>query len=613
MIAYDYTFVLLVVSAILVAGLFLMILKIKNKTQIHYAFLSILVLIFAWCFGHILEVVSINAYGYTVMAYVYVYHLGVCYVPLAIYFTGLFFVKTSLKLKFKHYILIAFPTLSYIVLLTNHLHGLFFVNYSIFNVSVEFGPYFLVHTIGSYIFIITGLYYLLSFSIKNSGFFSRQSTLIILGAMVPLIINIFATLKTFVLPAYATPISFSFSIMCFSFAILKFDFLNIVPIALQRIVDLISDSYVIINKETEIIDYNRTFIETFGEAVKVVRKDRFFETLANKINMMIDRVKMIDANTKAITERKTVTYEDHITGTGMDMYFIIEITPVFSGETYLGTIILFKDITQNKKDLQTIRKNNTILMEQERLASLGQLIGGIAHNLRTPIMSIAGGLEAMFDLAVEYEESVSDPEVTVSDHHEIAAEMKTWINKIKPHCSYMSEIITTVKDQAVHLNESPTSNFTLGELLKRVQILMKHELSIYHCDISIEALVDMETSFKGEANTLVQIIDNIIVNAIHSYGDKSGVIDMTIRQIDDQILFSIRDYGSGIPEDIQKKLFHEMLTTKGKFGTGLGLYMSYSTIRGRFDGDLWFESKPSEGSTFYISIPYMSLKQLTHS
>jgi signal transduction histidine kinase len=59
----------------------------------------------------------------------------------------------------------------------------------------------------------------------------------------------------------------------------------------------------------------------------------------------------------------------------------------------------------------------------------------------------------------------------------------------------------------------------------------------------------------------------------------------------------------GIPEDIQQKLFKEMVTTKGTMGNGLGLYMSYATIKGRFGGDLWFESEYGKGTTFYISIP----------
>lgn len=59
----------------------------------------------------------------------------------------------------------------------------------------------------------------------------------------------------------------------------------------------------------------------------------------------------------------------------------------------------------------------------------------------------------------------------------------------------------------------------------------------------------------------------------------------------------------GIPKKVQETLFKQMVTTKGKNGTGLGLYMSYSTIKGQFNGDLSFVSKDGEGTTFYITLP----------
>ena len=69
------------------------------------------------------------------------------------------------------------------------------------------------------------------------------------------------------------------------------------------------------------------------------------------------------------------------------------------------------------------------------------------------------------------------------------------------------------------------------------------------------------------------------------------------------ILFEVRDHASGMTEDVKNKLFKEMITTKAKNGTGLGLYMSYSTITGRFGGKMWFESVRGMGTSFYILIP----------
>ena len=93
-------------------------------------------------------------------------------------------------------------------------------------------------------------------------------------------------------------------------------------------------------------------------------------------------------------------------------------------------------------------------MERERLASLGQLIGGIAHNLKTPIMSISGAAEGIQDLIKEYDASIGDPEVTQEDHHEIAKDMAVWVEKIRSHTEYMSDVITAVKGQAVNFSQT---------------------------------------------------------------------------------------------------------------------------------------------------------------
>ena len=149
---------------------------------------------------------------------------------------------------------------------------------------------------------------------------------------------------------------------------------------------------------------------------------------------------------------------------------------ILKSQVLFNLIILFKDITQHKQDMETIKNNQDMLMERERLASLGQMIGGIAHNLKTPIMSIAGASEGLKDLVNEYDASIGNPLVNENDFHDIAKDMREWLDKINSYTEYMSDILTAVKGQAVALSEQSQMDFTLGELFKRVNILMKHEL-----------------------------------------------------------------------------------------------------------------------------------------
>ncbi len=284
---------------------------------------------------------------------------------------------------------------------------------------------------------------------------------------------------------------------------------------------------------------------------------------------------------------------------------LMEPLPLSSNDEFGSLIIAFNKIQElTKNNIKQIQDNQDTLMEQERLASLGQLIGGIAHNLKTPIMSISGAAEGLSDLVKEYDSSIDDPEVNSNDHHDIAKDMNTWISKIKTHTEYMSDIITAVKGQAVALSNEEDISFTVSELLKRVNILMRHELKSAIVYLNISMKTDENTLIHGDVNSLVQVINNMISNSIQAYNGKTDQnIDIIVQKQDNNLLISIKDYASGLPDKVKNKLFKEMITTKGKNGTGLGLYMSYSTIKAHFNGNITVESEKEKGTTFTIILP----------
>ena len=219
-------------------------------------------------------------------------------------------------------------------------------------------------------------------------------------------------------------------------------------------------------------------------------------------------------------------------------------------------------------------------------------------------MSISGASEGLKDLIDEYDSSIDDPEVTSKDHHDIAKDMYSWIAKIKTHVEYMSDIISAVKGQAVTLSNENEVYFSVDELLKRVNILMKHELKNALIYLNVKMLTDENIIIKGDINSLVQVINNMISNSIQAYNGKPNQnIDLIVEKKENNLIISIKDYGMGIPQKLKEKLFKEMITTKGKNGTGLGLYMSYSTIKAHFNGDIEVESTENVGTTFSIILP----------
>lgn len=271
----------------------------------------------------------------------------------------------------------------------------------------------------------------------------------------------------------------------------------------------------------------------------------------------------------------------------------------------IGDLVLaFNKVQEREKDyIQEIKEQQRIIIQQERLASLGQIIGGIMHNLKTPMLSLFVAIRSLKDLVEEYQASIGDLRVSNEDHYEIATEMQSWLIEMEPYCEYMNDVLATIKGQIVQRETSLTTWFTLKELVKRVEIITHHELIKSKCDIRYEIRADLDLKIMGQISDLVQVLENLISNSIQAFQKKGGLIEITIDSNGASLEFKIKDTGRGIPENIKTKLFKKMVSTKGKNGTGLGLYISSAIIKGKFGGDIWFDSIAEQGTTFYISIP----------
>lgn len=595
----NLSLILVILSAILITGLLTIILRSKSKNQLQKIFAFDLICVLIISVGVILQEICSKLFNINALNFEKFIYIGTCFLPLGIYFTGLIFSKTKVTFKPRYLLLCVIPIMTLCILWTNDYHHLFFKYYSTNMSDIVTGPMHTVNAVYSYLLLLLGVFYLLRYSIKNQGLFSKQSILILLGISIPVVLNFLGTCKILPMTVYVTPISFSLSMIFFAFAILKFQFLGATPIALQKIVDRMSDSYLVLNDDGTITDFNQTFITTF-KIDDTTLQGQNFEDFSKKHKINYGKIKNAILKTK--DSNKTISFEHRVNR--IHKIFTVEINTIYSDGASLGTLILFKDITQHIEDMETIKNNQDILMERERLASLGQLIGGIAHNLKTPIMSISGAAEGLTDLVKEYDSSIDDPEVNSQDHHDIAKDMNEWIVKIKEYTEYMSDIITAVKGQAVTLSETENISFDIDELVKRVDILMKHELKNALIYMNVQMKAPKTTKIHGDINSLVQVINNMISNAIQAYNGKTEQnIDLILEKSNGNLIISVKDYGCGLPQKVQDKLFKEMITTKGKNGTGLGLYMSYSTIKAHFNGNITFETEEGKGTTFNIILP----------
>lgn len=467
------------------------------------------------------------------------------------------FINTKITFKRKYIFLSIIPMINLLAIFTNDFHHLFYVKYS-FNVNeIQGGPCGNLHLIYTYGLLVVSMLRLFMHSAKTSGFFSKQSVLIVVATFIPITANMLGVFNIINTTVYTTPISFAMTCVCYYVAIFRFGFLSITPIALEKVVDRMSDGYLVLNDKNVIVDFNKPFIEIFQLNADNIRN---IDIYSLKDDICFPELENAIQNVSV--SPKTISYENYYTK--INKYFHIEVSSITGNNTFLGTLILFKDVTQHEEDMQAIKDNQDMLVERERFASLGMMIGGIAHNLKTPIMSIAGAVEALNDLITEYDTSIGDADVTNDDHHAIAEDMRSWVSKVKTHTSYMSDVITAVKGQAISSNDS-IDTFTIDEIIKRVSILMKHELKHSLVELYCDIKISPDFKIRGNINSLVQVINNLISNAIQSYnGAPDNQIDLSVDKKDNNLIISIKDYGSGMPQEVQDKLFKEMITTKGK-------------------------------------------------
>ena len=574
----------------------------SKKSAVAKYFEFFIVCIIGWCLTIEIQVLVINFVPNLSPLFIeYLVYPFVALSPVAMFLVAVsMYSGTEFKMKKWYDLLFIIPLLTMFILWTNQLHHLFYKEYSINVQEAVFGPYSTVHLLYTYGLFLVDMIILVKNSIKHTGAFSIQTVLIALGLSIPIAFNVLG-MTVFDSNIFVTPISLFFTLICMTIAIFKYDFLNITTVALQNIVDQMSDSYIILNRDYQILDCNKPFETAFnikksqiigknvGELELINKMQIHSKNIGNYLESARKTNKLYKINAKIVDENK---------------YYNIEISGIYKKKQCVGILVLFKDITQHIWDMEELKENQNKLMERERLASLGEMIGGIAHNLKTPIMSIAGAMEGMNDLIKEYNQSIDDPDVTKEDHHAIAKDLSEWVEKVNSYDSYMSDIITAVKGQSVNMNDDNLAIFTIKELLDRTNILMKHELKKSFITLNVVKKIDENEKLYGNINSLIQVLNNLISNAMQSYnGEPNNVVDLVVDKKDNNIIISVIDHGSGIPKDVQKKLFNKMVTTKGKNGTGLGLFMSYSTIKGHFNGDMNFTSKEGVGTTFNVILP----------
>ena len=506
--------------------------------------------------------------------------------------------------------LFVIPFVTVLVAFTNPLHHLQYQVFSVIRSEIVFGPYIYVSGVFNYACLVGAIVYMIRFTLKNkSNLYWKQCLLFTISGLCPLLVSVYATFSGKEISIAATPLSFMVTLVLNGIAIFRMHMLDITPIATQHILDGISDGYLVLSDSGLVLKYNEKFATLFAQKYGITENRKLQDCIKKEdIATHSPLYNMLTAVESCLQDCSLISYEQAVTVTqdnkAKKLYYVVDVSPLLFNNQLAGFAILFKDVTQLRDSMRKLQDSQERMMEQERFAFLGQMIGGLAHNLKTPIMSISGCIVATQALVDECEESLNDEQVSEEDFREIYGEIREWLQKVKDSTAYMSDIITAIKGQAVTISTDSNITFTIDEMLKRSMLLMRHELLKSGCHLKITKNEAEEISLQGDINNLVQVVGNLINNAIYAQqGTSNSEIEIEIKHNAEVLLIMVKDRGSGISDKVMEKLFKTMVTSKGTMGTGLGLYISNAVIRSKFNGSMWGENRPDGGAILGISIP----------
>jgi PAS domain S-box-containing protein len=314
----------------------------------------------------------------------------------------------------------------------------------------------------------------------------------------------------------------------------------------------------------------------------------------------------------------------YINGQGKEGYLDVTVNSLKTNcGKNAGFVFLISEVTEKRMLEMQLRQS-------QKLESIGQLAAGIAHEINTPTQFIGDNLhflqESFKDINKLLQRLVEVDQITSNttntemelqklveikneiDVEYLLEEIPAALSQSIEGVERVSNIVKAMKEFSHPGTEEKTST-DINKALENTILVSRNEWK-YSSDVKtdFDPTIPHVLCFQGELN---QVFLNMIINGVHAINDskdknenQKGIITIKTKKLKDFVEISIGDNGTGIPEEIQSKIFDPFFTTKdvGK-GTGQGLAISYNVIVNKHGGEIKFDSKINQGTTFFIKLP----------
>jgi C4-dicarboxylate-specific signal transduction histidine kinase len=257
-----------------------------------------------------------------------------------------------------------------------------------------------------------------------------------------------------------------------------------------------------------------------------------------------------------------------------------------------------------KQTLQELRATQDQLVEAEKMASLGGLVAGVAHEINTPLgvaVTASSHLEKEVRKLVNLlDEENLDREGAIA--HCVQQLQNTQF--VLKNLRRAAELVRSFKQVAVDQSTEDQRQFNLNDYLREVLVSLRPKFKHTDHVVNVECPENLVlNSFPG---AIYQTVTNLVMNSlVHGFVDvNQGHIDIEVREHDDQAIIQYRDNGCGFGPDIESRIFEPFFTTRrGKGGSGLGMHIVFNLVTQVLGGTIVCKGKPGEGVEVTISLP----------